>query len=80
MKTAKKEKYTFETAMKRLEDIVQALDDGSAPLDELLKMFEEGTELVKLCNTMLDGAESKVKILLNKDGEITETEFETEQQ
>ncbi|MDD2268530.1 MAG: exodeoxyribonuclease VII small subunit [Eubacteriales bacterium] len=69
--------HTFETAMKRLEEIVVALDDGSAPLDELIKLFEEGTGLVKLCNTMLDKAESKVKILSEKNGVVTEEDFTT---
>ena len=67
--------YTFETAMKRLEEIVITLDDGSAPLDELIKLFEEGTKLVTLCNEKLDNAESRVKVLVEKDGVITAKDF-----
>lgn len=70
-----KTKYTFETAMKRLEEIVITLDDGSAPLDELIKLFEEGTKLVALCNEKLDTAESKVKVLVEKDGVIIAKDF-----
>ncbi len=72
-----KTNHTFESAMKRLEEIVVALDDGSAPLDELIKLFEEGTGLVKLCNTMLDKAETKVKILSEKNGVMTEEDFDS---
>ncbi len=55
---------TFEAALARLEEIVRALDGGSAPLDESLSLFEEGVRLVKLCSGKLDGAEQRVKILI----------------
>lgn len=55
---------TFEAALARLEEIVRALDSGSAPLDESLSLFEEGVRLVKLCSGKLDGAEQRVKILI----------------
>ena len=71
----KQTEYTFETAMKRLEEIVVTRDDGSAPLDELIKLFEEGTKLVGLCNEKLDNAESRVKVLIEKDGVITAKDF-----
>lgn len=55
---------TFEAALARLEEIVRALDGGSAPLDESLSLFEEGVRLVKLCSGKLDDAEQRVKILI----------------
>lgn len=55
---------TFEAALSRLEEIVRALDSGSAPLDESLALFEEGVGLVKLCSGKLDCAEQRVKILV----------------
>ena len=58
-----KEEMTFEEAMAKLEEIVRKLEGGSAPLDQSLAMFEEGVALVKLCNSRLDAAEQKVKIL-----------------
>ena len=62
---------TFETAIARLEEIVRALEQGSAPLDQSLTLFEEGVSLVKLCNAKLDAAEQKVKILTQRaDGTI----------
>lgn len=68
---------TFEAAMARLEEIVRALEGGSAGLDQSLGLFEEGIALVKLCNTKLEGAEQKVKLLAaGEDGKLTETEFD----
>jgi len=68
----KKEELTFEAALARLEVIVKSLDSGNAPLDESLGLFEEGVSLVKLCNSRLDHAERKIKVLV--DGE--ETDFQ----
>ena len=45
----KKDTMTFETALKRLEEIVHLLEEGNAPLTESLSVFEEGIKLVKLC-------------------------------
>lgn len=68
---------TFEAAMARLEEIVRALEGGSAGLDQSLGLFEEGIALVKLCNAKLEGAEQKVKLLAaGEDGKLTETEFD----
>ena len=53
-------KKTYEDSVKRLEDIVSALECGDASLDESLKLFEEGTKLVHDCGAMLDKAEQKV--------------------
>lgn len=57
-------KQTFEQAMLRLEEIAAKLEGGEAPLDESLKLFEEGTKLMGKCNAMLDAAEQKVTTLL----------------
>ena len=70
------EKYTFETAMARLEQIVRTLEEGRSTLEESLTVFEEGVRLVKLCTTALDSAEQKVKILLEGgNGVLEETDF-----
>lgn len=67
---------SFEQAMARLEEIVRALDGGSAGLDDSLGLFEEGIALVKLCNTKLEAAEQKVKLLAKgDDGNLVETDF-----
>lgn len=66
---------TFEQALSRLEQIVKALEGGNVPLEDLIKLFDEGTSLVKLCTERLDKAEEKVRLLQMKDGSLTEEEF-----
>lgn len=59
----------FEEAMARLETIVEELERGELPLDESLKIFEEGIRLSKTCLKMLNEVERKVEILVqDKDG------------
>ena len=70
---------SFETAMKRLEEIVRTMEHGELPLEESLKLFEEGTALVRSCTKQLDEAEMKiVKLMKGPDGEPIEQEFEDE--
>lgn len=70
------ENMTFENALARLEAIVRALESGTAPLDETLKLFEEGSELVKYCTGMIENAEQRVKkAVQGTDGEIKTEEF-----
>ncbi len=57
---AVKKNKPFEEQLKRLEDIVDILDAGDATIDELLKLFEEGMELVKELRNYLNKAELKV--------------------
>ncbi|MBQ8578414.1 MAG: exodeoxyribonuclease VII small subunit [Clostridia bacterium] len=78
-KTAKKEPKTFEAAIARLGEIVTALEDGTAPLDASLALYEEGVSLVRFCNEKLDAAEMQIKVLTRSaDGEITEKDFTPE--
>ena len=59
----------FEDALARLETIVTELERGDLPLNDSLKMFEEGIKLSKTCLKMLDDAERKVEIVVqDKDG------------
>lgn len=59
----------FEDAMARLETIVSELEKSELPLDQSLKIFEEGIKLSKTCLKMLNEAERKVEILIQeKDG------------
>ncbi len=59
----------FENALARLEIIVAELEKGDLPLDDSLKIFEEGIKLSKTCLKMLDDAERKVEIMVQeKDG------------
>ncbi|MBQ7290639.1 MAG: exodeoxyribonuclease VII small subunit [Clostridia bacterium] len=69
-------KMTFESALARLEEIVRAMESGSAALDSSLALFEEGIGLVKFCTKALDTAEQKVKILQkDENGELAEAPF-----
>lgn len=74
MSEAKKEP-SFEEAMARLEQIVRALEGGNVPLEDLIKLFDEGTGLVKTCTEKLEKAEKKVMLLKDCDGTLTEEEF-----
>lgn len=56
----------FEDAMARLETIVSELEKGDLPLDESLKIFEEGIRLSKSCLKILDETERKVEILVQE--------------
>ncbi|MFQ5992190.1 MAG: exodeoxyribonuclease VII small subunit [Nitrospiraceae bacterium] len=59
----------FEDAMARLETIVADLEKGDLPLDESIRIFEEGIRLSKTCLKMLGEAERKVELLVQeKDG------------
>jgi exodeoxyribonuclease VII small subunit len=60
---------TFEENMLRLEQIVRAMERGDVALEESLKLFQEGTELVRSCGKLLDDAELQVKkVMTAADG------------
>ncbi len=70
------ESMQFETAMTRLEQIVRQMEKGDLPLEESLKLFEEGTALVKNCNQLLSTAELKIaQLTKGADGAPVESEF-----
>lgn len=70
---------SFEEQMESLEKIVTELEKGDLNLDDLVAKFEEGIKISKECNKILEEAEKKITILVNKDGEIKEENFETEE-
>jgi len=62
-------KLSFETALTKLEAIVDAMEQGEVPLAELLAQYEEGSKLLKLCESRLKDAELKIeKLKKQKDG------------
>lgn len=70
---------TFEASMQRLEQIVRTLERGDAQLDESLKLFQEGTELVRSCGKMLDEAELQIKkVMTAPDGSPVLEDFTDE--
>ncbi len=69
----------FETALKRLEEIVKKLENGELPLDSALQLFEEGIKLSRFCHTKLEEAERRVEILVkNSSGQPGAVAFESE--
>ena len=62
---------TFETAVEKLESIVEAMESEELPLEKLLVQYEEGTKLVKLCESKLQAAEKRITQLEeNLEGEL----------
>ncbi len=70
---------SFEEQISKLEGIVAELEKGELNLDESVTKFEEGIKISKECNKILEEAEKKITILVNKDGEMAEEKFETEE-
>ena len=67
----------FEDALTRLEAVVNRLESGELPLEESLRLFEEGVHLTKVCTHRLEEAERRITILLkNEQGELQEAPFE----
>lgn len=58
---------SFEDAVKRLSEIVELLENGSLPLEDSLRLFEEGVRLARASQTRLDAAERRVEELLTVD-------------
>ena len=58
-----------------LEEIVDSLENGDFPLEESLKLYEEGVKLVNICTTKINNVEKSVKILSNSNGELVEEDF-----
>lgn len=70
---------TFEESMARLEQIVRAMERGDVALEESLMLFQEGTELVRSCQKLLDDAQLQVKkIMTAPDGSPVEEDFQDE--
>lgn len=72
---ADSKKTSFEDNMQNLENIVTELEKGDLNLDDSISKFEEGIKISKECNKILDDAEKKITILLEKDGEVKEENF-----
>ncbi len=60
------EEKTFEQSMKRLEEIVSLLEKNEQPLDETIKLFEEGLKLSKLCDKQLKAFELQIEEIINE--------------
>ncbi|MCI5137351.1 MAG: exodeoxyribonuclease VII small subunit [Candidatus Electrothrix sp. AR1] len=71
-------KRTFENALTKLDRITAELEQGDLGLDNSLKKFDEGVQLVKFCNEKLEEARSQVDLLLKKNDKLTAVPFSEE--
>ena len=62
---------TFEEALKGLEAVVERLESGEPPLEESIRLFEEGMRLSETCRKRLDEADRKIELLLRKPGGVS---------
>ncbi len=78
MDSDKTAKLSFEAALAKLETIVDSMESGEVPLAELLAKYEEGSKLLKVCESRLKDAELKIEKLKKvKDGNATFEAFES---
>ena len=70
-------KISFESALTKLETIVESMESGDVPLAELLAKFEEGNKLLKVCEARLKDAELKIELLKKQKEGVAFTKFET---
>lgn len=71
----------FEDALKKLEKIVESLENGDIQLEESLAKYEEGVELASICQKRLEGAKKKIELLIKtKDGKFKLEPFEGEEE
>jgi exodeoxyribonuclease VII small subunit len=70
----------FEDCLQRLEQIVDELEKGNVPLEQALKLFEEGVQLSSTCRKELEEAEGKVEILLKQNGKLQPESYEGTQE
>ncbi len=73
----KESKLSFETALTQLETIVETMESGDVPLADLLAKFEQGSKLLKVCETRLKDAELKIELLKKQKDGVAFTKFET---
>jgi exodeoxyribonuclease VII small subunit len=69
---------SFEAALERLEKIVKDLENGDLPLEKSLELFEKGMALSESCRKQLSAAETRVEILLKKQGRVEAAPFQLE--
>lgn len=70
-----KKEANFEELIEKLEEITNKLEKEQLSLDESVKLFEEGMQISKECNSKLEDAEKRITILINQNDEIKEENF-----
>ena len=67
---SKKNNKTFEEHLKAAKDIVGKLESGDCSLDEMLRLYEEGVESLKICSKKLSSFEEKIKVIKKEENNI----------
>ena len=70
-----KKNTSFEASLKRLETIVDEMENSQLDIDKAMKLFEEGISLVNLCSSKLDETKKKIEILVEKNGKLEKEKF-----
>ena len=77
-KTSEKKQVNFDLSLKQLEKIVEKMEEDDLPLEQSIKLFEEGMKLSKTCQTALKEAEGKIKQLPQQGDDLVDFEQESE--
>ena len=67
---------SFEQALANLEEIIQRMESGEAPLDSLITHYQTGVKMLKLCREKIEAAEMNIKEVQEKDQELIKKDFE----
>ena len=78
MSEPEKPALSFEAGLTEIESVVKQLESGDLPLEKALELFEKGVQLSESCRKQLEEAETRVEILLRKDGKIQPEPFRPE--
>lgn len=71
-----KEKLSFEQALDNLEEIIQQMESGEAPLDSLVTNYQNGVKMLKFCRQKIESAEMKIRKVQEKEDELIEKKFD----
>ena len=69
---------SFEDALSRLEEIIHRMESGDSPLESLVKNYQSGVKLLKICRSKIELAEMKIKEVTEQDGKLTTKDFSDE--
>jgi exodeoxyribonuclease VII small subunit len=75
----KKTHKDYESAVSRLEEIADRLEAGEVSLEDSIKLYSEALEITRQCHQQLDAAEKKIKLIVRDSDQVTEVDFEGEE-
>lgn len=78
--TTKKKFNDYETAVARLEEITTLLESSDTGLEDAIKLYTEGLEIARFCDQKLTDAEKKIKVIMEKRGQLVEEEFGSDEE